>query len=166
MTKKDLVLWPGSGMGRFFETSRFGDMLNDVTREIDRVWQNFDVDTKAFVDCQPKTKFPKINVSETDDSVEVEVALAGFEKEDIGMELKENTLYIKADKREEVSDESKKYLLKEISSRSFRRAINLPNKVRKEEIDCSHKDGIITCVFKKDIPEEPKEDIVKIDILD
>ena len=162
MTKKDLVVWPGSGLSRMMNLNRFGDIFE----EFDKLWRNWDLDMKAFSDMQPKANFPKLNVAETDDSFEVEVALAGFDKEDLSLELKDNCLLIKADKQEEISEEDgKKYLMREISSRSFRRALNLPKKVLTDDIECTHKDGVVKCVLKKE-PElpAPEDDIIKIDI--
>jgi HSP20 family molecular chaperone IbpA len=162
MTKKDLILTPSKrGLKSL---SRFGDRFFD---EFDRIFGDWDLDMRTFVDMQPKAAFPKVNVSETEDQYEVEVALAGFNKEDISMELKDNCLCIKADKKEEVSEEdaSKKYLMKEISSRSFRRALNFKDKVETEDIDCTFKEGIVKCILNKKKPEIKEDDTVKIEIL-
>lgn len=160
--KKDLALYSGSPMSRLFGVSRFSDVFD----EFDRLFKGWDLDMRAFTDLQPKSAFPKINVAETDETFEVEVALAGFDKEDINMELKDNCLLIKADKKEEISEEGedKKYLMKEISSRSFRRALNFPKKVLVDDIKCTHKDGVITCVLKKEVQALPEDDTFKIDI--
>ena len=162
MAKKDLTLYSGSPMSRLNQLTRFSDIFD----EFDRLFRDWNLPMKAFTDLQPKTVFPKINVAETDDSFEVEVALAGFDKEDISMELKDNCLCIMADKKEEVSEEDKdrRYLMKEISSRSFRRALNLPAKVVTDDIKCTHKDGIITCVLAKEQPKLPEDETVKINI--
>ena len=162
MTKKDLTLYSGSPMRRLFEISRFGDIFD----EFDKLFRSWDLDMKSFADLQPKAAFPKINVAETDEAFEVEVALAGFDKDDISMELKDNCLCVMADKKEEVSEEDadKKYLMKEISSRSFRRALNLPKKVVTDDIKCTHKDGIITCTLMKEQPKVIEDDTIKIDI--
>jgi HSP20 family protein len=165
MTKKDLVSYSSSPLRRMFEASRFGDMFDGAARELDRIWNDWDLDVRTFADMQPRAKFPKINVAETDDSYEIEVALAGFDKEDISMEIKDNCLLVKADKQEEISDEfeNKKYLMREISSRSFRRVINLQKKINTDSIECTHKDGIIKCVLKKDIVKV-EGDTIKIEI--
>jgi len=160
MTKKDLAIYSGSPLSELFRGSRFGDI---ITRGFDDFWGNWDSDMKAFMDLQPKTTFPKVNVAETDDSYEVEVALAGFDKDDINMELRKNCLYITADKKEETSSEDtdKKYLMREISSRSFRRALNLPKKVVETDVECSFKDGTIKCILRKE-EVKVKDDTVKI----
>jgi HSP20 family protein len=160
--KKDLTVYSASPMRRLFEASRF----NDIMKEFDNVLSSWDIDMKTFSDLQPKTSFPKVNVSENDDSYEVEIAIAGFDKEDINLELKDNCICIKADKKQEHSeaDENKKYLMKEISSRSFRRVLNIPKKVLTNDIECIHKDGIIKCVLKKEVESLPENSTIKIDI--
>lgn len=160
MNKKDLIVYPGSQMSRLFNLGRF----NDIIDEMDNLFRGWDLDMRTFSDMQPKSNFPKINVAETEEAYEVEVALAGFNKDDIALELKDNCLYVKADKTEENSEENKKYLMKEISSRSFRRALNLPKKVLTDSIECSHKDGVITCVLKKEGEFKKEDGVVKIDI--
>lgn len=157
---KDLTPYTGSQLGNMLRVGRFGDIFE----EFDKLFKGWDLDMRAFTDLQPKAKFPKINVAETDEGFEVEVAIAGFEKDDISLELKDNCLLIKADKQVEVKEEDKKYLMREITSRSFRRALNLPKKVLTDDIECSHKDGIITCTLKKEPPVEIKDDTVRIDI--
>lgn len=156
---KDLTLHQGPLMGGLLKLSRFGDIFS----EFDRLWQTWDLDMKTFTDMQPKVAFPKVNVAETDGNYEVEVALAGFDREDISMELKDNCLCIKADRMEEKSGDTKKYLMKEISSRSFRRAINFPKKVSANNIVCNYQDGIISCVLEKVLPKV-EDTTVKIDI--
>ena len=158
--KKDLTIFTGSPLSRLMDFRRFDDMF----RAFDDAFKHWDLDMKTFTEMQPKGSFPKMNVSETDEAIEVEIALAGFDKEDLTLELKDNCLCVKADKKEEVSDNGKNYIMKEISSRSFRRALNLPTKVKVDDIKCTHKDGIITCVLQKDVPQLAEDEPIKIDI--
>jgi HSP20 family molecular chaperone IbpA len=136
--------------------------LSDIFDEMDRMWNQFDV--KTFTDLQPAGKFPKINVAETDDKYEVEIAVAGFDREDVELELKDNCLCVKADRKEEVKEEDKKYLVREISSRSFRRALQFPKKVLTNDIECRFEDGVITCVLAKEPEKQIEDDTIKIDI--
>lgn len=162
-SERSLMPYSGSLMNRMEGLNSLSDLFDNM---FDNIWRSWDVDMRSFVDMQPKAAFPKVNIAETDDSYEIEVALAGFDKDDINMELKDNCLCVMADKKEEVSEEGKdkKYIMREISSRSFRRAFQLPKKVLVDEIDCSHKDGVIRCVLKKEVEKLPEEDTVKIDI--
>lgn len=100
-----------------------------------------------FEDIQPKMSFPKINVSETNESYLVEIAIAGFNKEDVKLELKDNCLIMSADKKEEGFDKDQSYLKKEISSRSFRRVVRFVNKI--ESASADYKDGVVKVDLKK-----------------
>lgn len=160
---KDLVTWSRSPMRRLHTLNRFSNIF-DFFKEFDSFSDNWDLDMKTFTDMQPKANFPKVNVSETDDAYEVEIALAGFNKEDISMELKDNCLCVKADKQLESSEEHKKYLMREISSRSFRRALNFPVKIMTDEVSCVHEDGIVRCILRKEPPKKIEDNIIKIEI--
>jgi HSP20 family protein len=158
--KKDLIIKPGSRMSRLFGINRFSDIFD----EFDKLWETWDLDMRSFMDLQPKSNFPKINVTENETTYEVEIALAGFDKDDISIELKDNSLFIKANKKEENTEEDKKYLMKEISSRSFRRVLSLPKKVLLDDIKCTHKNGVIECVLTKEQHIEEDDGSIKIDI--
>ena len=167
--EKSLVSTPGS-LSRMYALSQFDNFFKEIH---DSFWQRFDamfdkwdLDMKVFEELQPKGGFPKVNVVESDKSYDVEIAVAGFDKDDVELELKDNALFIKADKREEVCDgddaECKKYLTKEIASRSFRRTIVFPAEVNADNVSAKYENGIISCKIGK--VEEEKPSSTKIDI--
>jgi len=155
-------------MGRMYALSQFNDFFTDIHdsfwQRFDALWDNWNLNMKAFDELQPKGSFPKVNVLDNPANYEVEIAIAGFDKDDVELELKENTLFIKADKKEECTneDECKKYLTKEIAQRSFRRVINFPADVNSEDISAKYENGIIKCTIGK--MEVIKPDSVKIDV--
>lgn len=144
MTKNErgLTIPRPDSLSRFFGKGRFEDIF-------DSFWKDLSLDMRAFVDLQPKGSFPKVNVVETDEEYEVEIALAGFDKDQLALELKDNCLLIKTDKKEESESTDRKYLMKEISSRSFRRMLKFPAKVDPKNIDCNFENGIVTCKIGK-----------------
>jgi HSP20 family protein len=155
MTKKSLLpsvgsYWAAPAIRRFrddFDTmfdKFFSDMLGGLPS------------VSVFNDIQTNSSFPKINVSETDKEYNVEVAVAGFDRDDIKLELKDNILYISADKKEEHEEDGKNYLRKEISSRSFKRAVRFPCQIMSEEAKAKHENGIINVNIKKVV--EPEEE--------
>lgn len=79
-----------------------------------------------------KANFPKINVAETDNDYTIEIAVAGFDKEDVKPELVYNDLTTSTEKQEETKEETKEYLQREISSRSFKRVVRFPCDVDKK----------------------------------
>ena len=143
-------------------------VLKRLRDDMDEMFESFFADIfktpamKIFEDVQPSASFPKINVSETDTDYNVEIAVAGFEKDDVNLELKDNTLFISADKKSEKDQEEKNYIRKEISSRSFRRAVRFPCEIT-EDVNAKYKHGIINVVIKKAVESE-KEKSIKINI--
>lgn len=160
MKSKDLIRRPIDLIdnrlgGRLF------DMMDSLGSMIDLMHNDFE--TYKFLDIQPKGSFPKINVAETDEGYEIDIAVAGFEKDEVELEIKNNSMLIKAECSEEKSDETKKYLFKEIASRSFRRAIRFPDKINTDGVSCKHDNGIIKCVVPKQKADADSTIKIKID---
>lgn len=156
---KDLI--PVFGSTSAPAIRRFRDRLDSL---FDQFFEDFlDFDLAMFDGLQPKTSFPKVNVIESDDKYEVEVAIAGFDKDDIKLELKDNDLFIQGSKQEDQHDENKKFLRREISSRAFKRIIRLPSKIDTDSIKAEYKNGIIKIVIDKDKVEEPNKIEIKVE---
>lgn len=160
---KDLVKrTESSPMGRLFGLSRFHD---DVFSLMDELWSGFSLDANVFDQIQPKGNFPKVNVKSTECDYKIEIAVAGFDKDNIELELKDNALFIKADRKEEdgEQEEDGTWLRREIAHRSFRRVVQFPEQIDSNKIDCKYENGIISCSIGK-VQCESEEDVVKINI--
>jgi len=147
MTRKESLL-PSLGFWSKPAIKRFRSDLDSLFDEF--FTGNWSWDVVNFETTQPKASFPKVNVSETDSTYQVEIAVAGFGKEDVNLELKDNTLTISAEKKEESESEDKSYLRKEISSRSFSRSVRFPVKIDENKATAEYKDGIIQFVVDKE----------------
>lgn len=111
------------------------------------------------------TEFPKVNVSETESGYEIDIAVAGFSKEDVSLTLKDNQLIIEAEKKEEFSDdgEKKNYLHKEIAYRSFSRSIGFPKSIDDTSCEASYENGVIKVNLKKvEIEEKPDGVLIEV----
>jgi HSP20 family protein len=162
MTKRTKDLVRRSDFGGFFP-ARFNDLFDAFNKLMDEGWDN------KYFELQRKTSFPKVNVLETADTYEVEIALAGFNKEDVELELRENCLYIKVEKTDKcrcVDDcecnDNKNYLVREIAHRSFRRCLQFPMSIDTSKISTNFKRGVLSCTLGKEIIDKPE--VVKIDI--
>ena len=92
----------------------------------------------------------------------IEVALAGFNKNDIEVVSKENTLTVKS-KKEETSDKKDKkdeVLHKGISKRYFERSWTIAEDVKVNGAEL--KDGLLTVSLERIIPEEKKAKTIDI----
>ena len=94
-------------------------------------------------------KFPKINAYSDESNFYVDVAISGIDKNDIKMSLLGNTLTIEYNKEKESENlTDKKYFIKEISQRSFRRQLVLPDNVSSDKYECLYDDKTGTIKFK------------------
>lgn len=164
MKNKDLITRPNGSLSRLINFDRLHDMVDNFERRFLDGFNDFGMwHTKVFEEMQPKMTLPKVNVIDEDDAYKIEVAMAGFGKEDLELELKDNCLFIKLEHREE-NEEECDYLLKEISSRSFRRVLRFPLEIDAADASCTHKDGIATCRVGKVLEEPDKVKPVKIKV--
>ena len=101
--------------------------------------------------------YPHYNIKKLDDNKwSIELALAGFSKDDIEIEVKDNVMIING----ELKEENNEYVYKGISSRKFSKSFTLA-----EFTECKSatmKNGILSIILEKNIPEDKKPQKVKI----
>ena len=106
------------------------------------------------------SNYPPYNiVKHSDDKYTIEIAVAGFSKDEIGVEIKENTLLIESASRPE-GDDDKEFLHKGISNRAFKKSFTISDDVVVNGADM--KDGVLKIEMERIIPEEKKPRIIKI----
>lgn len=102
---------------------------------------------------------PASNVIETDDAFKLDLAIPGYSKKEINIEVDNNILRISAE-REATKEEDSTYRLREFNYGSFKRAFTLPDNTVAEEIKASFKNGVLTI----EIPKVPVQEARKITI--
>ena len=109
---------------------------------------------------------PKMNISETDKSYEMELCVPGLKKEDLSISIDtENQLVVemtKENKKEE--KEGRKWLRREFSSTQFKQVFTLPENVKREQISAKVENGILTVELPKFTEDEKKALAQKITI--
>ena len=91
------------------------------------------------------TSVPAVNIRETNDAFEVEMAAPGMSKNDFKVQLEGNTLTISSERRSEKDEkESENYSRQEFSYQSFCRMFTLPKDVvDSENIKAKYEDGVL-----------------------
>lgn len=103
------------------------------------------------------TTLPAVNVKETDDMFEIEVAAPGMKKDDFKIDLDNNRLTISSEKKEEKADENENYTRKEFSYQSFSRSFTIPEAVVDgEKISAKYADGVLNIHLPKREEVKPK----------
>tara|TARA_B100000902_G_scaffold233398_1_gene221317 strand:- start:199 stop:603 length:405 start_codon:yes stop_codon:yes gene_type:complete len=99
------------------------------------------------------TNYPPYNVvNGSDGRTILEVALAGFSREDLKVESERNVLTVSANKAP--PDKERKYAHKGISYRTFARNWQMGDDVEVEAVE--FKDGLLSIILRKELPEKQK----------
>jgi len=105
--------------------------------------------------------FPPYNIVKTgENTYDVELALAGFNKKDIEVEYKENLLTVKSKKQEETKDEDGNIIHRGISKRMFSKSFTIANDVEVKGAEL--KDGLLKISMERIIPEHKKAKLIDI----
>jgi len=107
--------------------------------------------------------FPPYNIVKTgENTYDVELALAGFNKNDIEVEYKENNLTVKSKKQDkaEETDPEGNMIHRGISKRMFTRSFTIANDVEVKGAEL--KDGLLKVSLERIIPEHKKAKTINI----
>ena len=105
--------------------------------------------------------FPPYNIVKTgENTYDVELALAGFNKKDIEVEYKENLLTVKSKKQEETKDEDGNVIHRGISKRMFSKSFTIANDVEVKGAEL--KDGLLKVSMERIVPEHKKAKLIDI----
>lgn len=131
---------------RWFDSSP----LSSLRDEMDGLFENF---FGAPIASQlADRRVPSMDVSETDDAVEVTTDLPGFTAQDIDIEIRNDHLTISGEMSEEKESENgdnRRYHRIERRSGSFTRSVRLPCEVSQDNVDAELKDGVLTVKMAK-----------------
>ena len=131
--------------------------LRPVSVGFDSIFDHFGSmwDDDFINDIQPSYQ-PYNIVKSGKNTYDIEVALAGFNKKDINVEVENGMLTIetKQSEKETDKDEDGKVLHKGISKRYFKRSFTIANDVKVKGAEL--KDGLLRVSMEKIVPEELK----------
>jgi HSP20 family protein len=125
----------------------FTSLQRDVNRAFDDMFKGFGGMAAGWPgDGQA---MPKVDVKETEKGVEISAELPGVDEKDIELELVDDVLTIKGEKKleKEEKDEKTGYHMMERSYGSFARSLRLPYQVKPESVTAAFEKGVlkVTC---------------------
>ena len=86
---------------------------------------------------------PAVNVEETNEELRLTAELPGMNIDDIEIEVENNILSLRGEKREEEEKEGRRYHVWERCYGSFERSFTLPRTVKADDISAQFRDGIL-----------------------
>jgi len=147
---RDLMLWDRSSLSR------------SIFDEVDRAFN--DVFGKEFFpSVMHKSSYPKMNVYDEGGNLCIDAYVPEVPKDKLSIQIENDVLTLVGSSDADRKIEDSQYHFREVSKRSFRRSIQLPDNVELDKASADHKDGML----KVRIPyskKEEKDNVRKINI--
>ena len=143
------------------------DVFDDMDRMFDTLFHKGWL--RPFRDIWPEWTFlgerlefptPRVDLVERDEEILVKAELPGVEKKDLKIDLSDDLLTIRGERRREEKTEEGEVYRAEIAHGSFSRSIRLPQTVDFEKADAEFKDGMLVV----HLPKTHKTERRQIDI--
>jgi HSP20 family protein len=133
-----------SSSSNLFPSDEFDSFFNDF---LSRKWPRlFDLNFPATFE----KSFPKVDIIDHDNEIEVQAALPGVKKEDLEVSIDNQLITIRAStSTEQEKKEEGKYFRREISRGTFQRTLPLPENADNENAKASFENGILTVKIPK-----------------
>ncbi|MBN1503006.1 Hsp20/alpha crystallin family protein [Candidatus Woesearchaeota archaeon] len=148
----------------------WGEMRR-MQEEMDRMFENFygPYDSRRMI-TGPESKDieisnyrqPLSDVWETDNAVIATLEMPGVSKEEIGINVRDNMLEVKVEKKQEKEDKKKGIYRLERSYRGFYKCFALPANVRADEADATYKNGVLEIKIPKTKEERDKRKKIEV----
>ena len=124
----------------------------------DSIFDEFDrmLDSSDFV-----SNYPPYNINQVkDNKYKIEVALAGFDKKDIAVEAKDNSLTIRSKNKETIDEKGNGVVHRGIARRQFVRSFALGEDIKVN--DAKIENGLLTVDLEREVPEEEKPRLIEV----
>jgi molecular chaperone IbpA len=106
------------------------------------------------------TTYPPYNIKHINDTdIEIEIAVAGFDKSELGVDIEDGKLLVRGNAKEDKTDKST-YAYRGIAKRKFTLSFALADTV--EVVDAKKDDGMLVIKLFNNIPENKKPRSIKI----
>ncbi|WP_313790892.1 Hsp20/alpha crystallin family protein [Flagellimonas allohymeniacidonis] len=126
----------------------------------DRIWNSSILKDRFW---NGKTMTPAMNIKETEEDFEIELAAPGFAKKDFEVTIDNGCLNISAEKSITEEEKEKNYTRREFSYNSFERSLQLPESVKEEAVKAKYNDGILSFkLVKKEEAKKQKPKVIEV----
>ena len=144
-----LIIWKNQEINK---------LRRDMDRLFSRLWDDFGM--PHFT--RPSRNIPFIDLSETEDDLILKAEIPGLNPEDLDIYITDDILTIKGEMKQELVKEGENYHRMERRYESFSRSIQLPCRVMIEDVEATHREGIVTIIMPKCKPEITQKVRIKI----
>jgi len=137
-----------------------GSKENALTTGFNDIFESMFND--SFLSDRMISRVPAVNVCETEDKYQIEMAAPGLNKDDFKVKLDRNLLTVQVEQQMQQEESNKQYNKREFSYNSFVRSFALPDSADDADIEAKYENGILTISVAK--KEEAKQIVRQIEI--
>jgi HSP20 family protein len=150
MTETKITAKKSTGIAPFW-TSSWADMdksIENLRRDMEKTFSSF-----------PSMNMPKISQTSCDvidegNQFRVKMDVPGIKKNEVSLNVTDNSLEVSAEHKEESEEKKKNYLRKERSQVSFYRSLPLSEKINADKVIAKLTDGVLDITLPKSKPTE------------
>ena len=139
--------------------------LMSLNRDINRLFDDFlqpsALPTMADPAVATALITPQINVSETDTEIRVTAELPGVDLDDLEVDVMDDMLVIRGEKRLERSDEDENFHFVECAYGSFQRTVQLPFAADPDQVQANFENGVLSVTVPK---SDQQQRVHRIDV--
>ena len=137
--------------------SREGDGLSLLQRQMNRLFND------VFTSDAPTGSWASsVDMEETDEAVIVRAEVPGIEAKDIDIQIVNNCLIVRGEKREGEASGGKTWQRVERRYGSFSRTLPLPCEVDREKVGAEMDNGVLTVTMAKQESIKPRKISVRV----
>jgi len=122
--------------------------MKRIQNEMANLMRDFFESTKYLKSALP-IREPPVELRETKDNLIIYVELPGVDKKDIQLDLTDNTLEIKVEKRTNTKIKKENIIKSERSYTGYYRSITLPCKVDNKNVKATFNNGLLEIILPK-----------------
>ena len=104
---------------------------------------------------------PAVNIKDNAKSYDLELAVPGYKKDELKVNVQDGVLTISSEKQKESEEDKNGYTRREFSYRSFERSFQLPETVDADNVKASFTDGVLKLSIPKTkaLPERKGKEV-------
>ena len=160
MAKTGAQMVPTRAFRHYMTGDPFREMF-DLQRRINQLFENRSAST-SNEGVALSTWTPAVDIYEDENAFLIKVELPEVSREDVKVNLHDNTLAISGERRFENEEKRDGYHRVERSYGQFYRSFTLPPNINGEAIDAQFKDGVLRLTLPKKEEARPKQITVKV----
>lgn len=132
------------GLGRLFEHDPFHTLKQQMDNLMASFSREWDGGHGLLADYHPS-----LDISETDEALQIRVDLPGIKPEEVDVEVRNNTLQITGERKEEREEKREMWHRTERHLGRFARSMTLPCEVQDEKVAAEYSNGVLNITLPK-----------------